>query len=240
MAKVINCITSREAWLALKDSFSNSSKHRELQLKDELQLMQRGSRGVAEYAHSFRSLCDQLGAIGKSFGDTDKVHWFLRGLRSDFKIFSTLMLSQVPLSTFANLVPKALSHELFSRSISGDSGTHSAMVVQRTHHTSKSKSGSSPVNVGSSSNVTPITCQWCGKERHTAKKYHKLGKLLKKAKSDGLIEALAATSLGESGETEWYTDTGAIVHMTNDSANLDNSIPYTGSNNKNGCGSQAM
>ena len=93
MAEVVNCTTARDAWLALEVSFSHSSKTRELQLKDELQLMQRGSRGVAEYARSFRSLCDQLSAIGKPIDDTDKVHWFLRGLGSDFKIFSTSMLS---------------------------------------------------------------------------------------------------------------------------------------------------
>lgn len=69
--------------------------------------------GFAEYARSFRSLCDQLSAIGKSVDDTDKVHWFLCGLGSGFKIFSTPMLSQLPLPSFANLVPKALSHEFF-------------------------------------------------------------------------------------------------------------------------------
>jgi len=43
-------------------------------LKDELQLMQQGSRTVTEYARSFHSLCDQLSAIGKAVDDTDKVH----------------------------------------------------------------------------------------------------------------------------------------------------------------------
>lgn len=114
MAEVVNSSIARDAWLTLEASFSHSSKTREIQLKDELQLMQRGSRSVAEYARSFRSLCDQLSAIGKPVDDTDKVHWFLRGLGLDFKIFSTSMLSQMPLPSFANLVPKALSHELFS------------------------------------------------------------------------------------------------------------------------------
>ena len=131
MAEVVNCTTAHDAWFALEVSFSHSSKTRELQLKDELQLMQHSSRGVAEYARSFRSLCDQLSVIGKPVDDTDKVHWFLRGLGSDFKIFSTSILSQLSLPSFANLVLKALSHELFSRPILGDSSSQSAMVV---HH----------------------------------------------------------------------------------------------------------
>ncbi|KAE8692073.1 hypothetical protein F3Y22_tig00110860pilonHSYRG00043 [Hibiscus syriacus] len=205
MVEVVDCSTACDAWLALEASFSHSSKTWEIQLKDELQLMQRGSRGVAEYARSFRSLCDQLSAIGKPVDDTDKVHWFLRGLGSDFKIFSTTMLSQLPLPSFSNLVPKALSHELFSWSLNGDSSSQSILIFKR-----------------------GVICQWCGKERHTAKKCHKLGKLLKKAKADGLIEAFAATSVDEPIDSEWYTDTGATSHMTNDVAALDNSVPYTG------------
>ena len=40
MAEVVDCSSSRAAWLALETSFSRSSKTREIQLKDELQLMQ--------------------------------------------------------------------------------------------------------------------------------------------------------------------------------------------------------
>ncbi|KAJ0101005.1 hypothetical protein Patl1_05192 [Pistacia atlantica] len=120
MAEVFNCTTARDAWLALEVSFSHSSKTRELQLKDELQLMQRDSRGVAEYARSFRSLCDQLSAIGKPVDDTYKL----------------------PFPSFANLVPKALNHELFSQSIPGDSSSQSAMVVQRGTSASRFKPAS--------------------------------------------------------------------------------------------------
>ncbi|CAK9165047.1 unnamed protein product, partial [Ilex paraguariensis] len=97
------------------------------------------------------------------------------------------------------------------------------MVVQRGPSSSRFK----PAASGHSAKISTTTCQWCGKERHTAKKCHKLGKLLKKAKAEGLIEAFAATSLDDSPDTEWYTDTGATSHMTNDAAALDESVPYT-------------
>lgn len=228
MAEVVNCTTAHDAWLALEVSFSHSSKIRELQLKNELQLMQRGSHGVAEYARSFRSLCDQLSAIGKLVDDTNKVHWFLRGLGSILKKISTSMLSQIPLSSFANLVPKALSYELFSRSIPGDFSSQSAMVLQHGSSSGRSKPASPLLASGQSSKTSGTTCQWCGKEWHTAKKCRKLDKLLKKAKAEGLIKAFVATSLDDSQDTERYTDTGATSHMTNDVAALDKSIPYTG------------
>ncbi|KAF5470482.1 hypothetical protein F2P56_010995 [Juglans regia] len=175
----------------------------------------------------------QLSAIGKPVDDTDKVYWFLRGLGSDYKIFSTSMLSQLPLPSFANLVSKALSHELFSRSLHGDSSSQSTLVAQRGSSSSSASSGCPKPGFSSSAfenfSKTPgITCQWCGKERHTAKKCHKLGKLLKKAKADSLIEAFAATSVEELTDSEWYTDTGATLHMTNGVATLDNSVPYIG------------
>jgi len=93
MSEVLGLKHAHEAWTTLEASFSNRSKTRELQLKDELQLMQRGSKSVAEFSRLFKGLCDQLAAIGRPIDDLDKVHWFLRALGPDYKIFSTTMLS---------------------------------------------------------------------------------------------------------------------------------------------------
>nr|TKR98393.1 hypothetical protein D5086_0000203370 [Populus alba] len=117
MSEVLGLQHSYEAWQVLEASFSNRSKTRELQLKDELQLMQRGSRSIAEFSRLFKGLCDQLAAIGRPIDDTDKVHWYLRALGPDYKIFSTTMMSQLPLPSFSDIVPKALSHEIFARSV---------------------------------------------------------------------------------------------------------------------------
>lgn len=132
MAEAVDCSTACDASLALEAFFfSYSSKTRDIQLKDKLQLMQLVSCGVAKYARSFRSLCDQLSVIGKLVDDTDKVHWFLHGLGSDYKFFSTSILSPLSMPSFAILVPQVFSHELFSRSLHGDSSSQSAFVTQR-------------------------------------------------------------------------------------------------------------
>jgi hypothetical protein len=72
--------------------------------------MQRDSRSIVEFSQLFKGLCDQLAAIGRPIDDTDKVHWYLRALGPDYKIFSTTMMSQLPLPSFSDIVPKALSH----------------------------------------------------------------------------------------------------------------------------------
>ena len=118
MSEVLGLRHSHEAWRALEVSFSSRLKTCELQLKDELQLMQRGFQSIAEFSRTFKGLCDQLATIGRPIDDIDKVHWYLRALGPDYKIFSTTMMSQLLLPSFAEIVPKALSHEIFERSIS--------------------------------------------------------------------------------------------------------------------------
>jgi len=93
---------------------------------------------VAEFSHLFKGLCDQLAAIGRPIDDLDKVHWFLRALGPNYKIFSTTMLSQSPLPSFADIIPKALSHKIFERSVYQQS-TNSAFYAQH-HSSTRSKS----------------------------------------------------------------------------------------------------
>jgi hypothetical protein len=93
MCEVLGLTSSREAWLALEESFSDKSKTCEIQLKDDLQMMKKGSRTVGEYGRDFKNICDQLTTMGRLVDDTDKVHWFLRRLGAAFASFSTTMLS---------------------------------------------------------------------------------------------------------------------------------------------------
>ncbi|CAK9164039.1 unnamed protein product, partial [Ilex paraguariensis] len=53
----------------------------------------------------------------------------------------------MPLPSFTNLVPKALSHELFSRSIPGDSSQQLVFIAQRhpfANSTGRTKQDNSP------------------------------------------------------------------------------------------------
>jgi len=61
-------------WLMLETTFSHHSKARELRLKDDLQLMKCDTKLVAEYARTFKTICDQLHAIDRPVKDIDKVH----------------------------------------------------------------------------------------------------------------------------------------------------------------------
>jgi len=79
-AEIVGLSTTREVWLALETAFNHRSKAPEIHLKDELQLMKRGSRPVTHFARAFKSLYDQFHAIGRPVDHTNKVRWFLCGL----------------------------------------------------------------------------------------------------------------------------------------------------------------
>jgi hypothetical protein len=70
----IGFTTSRDVWNSLETTFSQKSKVRELQIKDELHLMKHGSRSISEYSRIFKAHCDQLSAMRRPVEDTDKVH----------------------------------------------------------------------------------------------------------------------------------------------------------------------
>uniref|UniRef100_A0A2N9GL36 Uncharacterized protein n=1 Tax=Fagus sylvatica TaxID=28930 RepID=A0A2N9GL36_FAGSY len=55
MAEVVGLTTSREVWIALENTFSHRSKAREIRLKDNLQLMKRGTRSVSDLGSEFSS-----------------------------------------------------------------------------------------------------------------------------------------------------------------------------------------
>ena len=136
MAVVVGLSTTRDVWLALETMFSHHSKARELRLKDDLQLMKRGTKLVAEYARAFKTICDQLHTIDRSVEDIDKVHWFLRGLGTEFSAFSTTQMALTPIPCFADLVSKAESFELFQLSLESSDTTPTAFTATnrgRTH-----------------------------------------------------------------------------------------------------------
>jgi hypothetical protein len=118
----IGFTTSRDVWNSLETTFSQKSKVRELQIKDELHLMKRGSRSISEYSRIFKAHCDQLSAMGRPVEDTDKVHWYIRGLGHEFSTFSITQLSLTPIPSFKDIVPKTESFDLFSKSIDHNTG----------------------------------------------------------------------------------------------------------------------
>ena len=141
------------------------------------------------------------------------------------------MLSQPPLPSFADIIPKALSHEIFERSLYQQS-INSAFYTQwnnstRPKSTKSSKPKPSTASTSKSSPSSLVYCQICDKEGYLAKRYWTFLNL-KKKQSANLAEAFAACSIPDSNDSEWYLDFGATPHLTNDPDGVDVPTIYSG------------
>ncbi|KAJ0076123.1 hypothetical protein Patl1_34383 [Pistacia atlantica] len=202
MTEVLGLTIAHAVWLALENSFSHISKTRELHIKDDLQLIKRGTRSVTEYSCSFKALCDQLTAMGYSVDDTDKVHYYLRGLGTDFANFSTTHMSLTPLPAFKDLVPKGESFEIFQKS------RWSSSPVSSTTFTATN--GSFPSSQGGSSSKSLRS-----RSGHNVGHGHGRGK-------QGFYTPWCQIFF------DWFTDTDASAHMTPNPSQLDKVEPYHG------------
>lgn len=77
-----------------------------------------------EFGRKYKSICDQLAAVGQRVDETDKVHWFLCGLGPYFESFSVAHHAVKPRPLFCDLLASAEDHELFLKSVHNSSTHH--------------------------------------------------------------------------------------------------------------------
>lgn len=65
--------TALQVWKAPVHHFKQSLVAREFDLLAQLQHIEKGTNSLSVYLRDFKSICDQLGAIGKPVSDTNKV-----------------------------------------------------------------------------------------------------------------------------------------------------------------------
>ncbi|KAL8460275.1 hypothetical protein ACS0TY_031988 [Phlomoides rotata] len=117
MAEVMGHHTSRDVWTALEEALSHSSLSRVNYLRGELFNLRHGTSTVEEYNRRFHILCEQLASIGCPVDATNKSHWFLNGLGSQFLSFSDTHMSMSPMPPFRDLVHQAITFNMLHRSM---------------------------------------------------------------------------------------------------------------------------
>ncbi|MFS7952632.1 putative RNA-directed DNA polymerase [Helianthus anomalus] len=240
MSEILGLSIALQIWEALEAAYSNTSLERMHLLRDNLRHLTKGSSTIAEYGRKFKSICDQLSAIGHHVTDTDKTHWFLCGLGSTFENWSTAIRTSHSSLPFRDLLTKAESQEQFLASIHPPS---TLVVAFAAHHNrphgssySRSKSGSGTSRNSSSSapskgNRRPLHCQLCRTNGHYANKCPKLSTFVASASgNDDIARAFhAQCHVSNDNDPDWAADSGADLHMTDDTGNLHSFFPYKGS-----------
>uniref|UniRef100_A0A251TUQ9 Putative zinc finger, CCHC-type n=1 Tax=Helianthus annuus TaxID=4232 RepID=A0A251TUQ9_HELAN len=234
---IIGLPTARDMWVALENAYGNTSIERVHNLRDQLRLIQKGPKTVAEFGRTFKNLCDQLSAIGYPVDPNDQIHWFLCGLGPSFETFSTAVRSTRPAPSFPDLLARAESHELFARALHGTPSPPVAFSVQSHRNPSSSRGrggrsfrGSNPPGGrgGRARGRRPPHCQLCRRDGHYANACPNLATFASQAvpTDEGLANAfLSQCNLHG---PDWCADSGATDHMTPHTQHVNNPSATTG------------
>ncbi|PWA35172.1 zinc finger, CCHC-type [Artemisia annua] len=173
LGEVVGLKTARAIWLALEAAYSNALEERIHNLRDAMRTMTKGAETVTQYGRRFRTLLDQLAAVGAPVDAADQRHWFLRGLGAAFETFSTSVRTSRQNPLLRDLVAQAESHELFLRSIHGESAPIATFNVVTNSNAGRGsgQSGRTRVNSGGRGRGRrPPHCQLCRTNGHYANK----------------------------------------------------------------------
>ncbi|KAM0058671.1 putative RNA-directed DNA polymerase [Helianthus debilis subsp. tardiflorus] len=241
MAEVLGLSSSREVWLALESAYSHDSMERSQNIKDALRQLKKGVLSVSDFAKKFKSLCDQLSAIGTPVSEDDKCHWFLCGLGPTFETFSTAHRAIQPRPLFRDLLAKAEGHELFITSLHGSNPAPSPAAFMAYQQQSRSQfrggrgrsaRGQSPRGGYSSRGRGRRSphCQLCRNDGHYASSCPDLASYANKSSHSAanLAQAFHADCTLNDYTPDWNSDSGATLHMAPSPNDVDSSVPYRG------------
>ncbi|KAF5757374.1 putative RNA-directed DNA polymerase [Helianthus annuus] len=239
--EILGLKSAREIWLALENLYINASVERVQSLRDSLSQLTKGTSSVTEFSRRFNILCEQLAAIGHPVVETEKLHWFLRGLGPSYEVFSTAIRAIKPAPPFRDLVAQAENHELFSLSLHGNTTPPAAFHAQQNRGSSTQGRGrgfSSRGNYsrgshgkGRGQNRRPPHCQLCRTNGHYASACPNLRSYATQAppSDESLAKAFHAQCHVTSDGPDWTADSGATDHMSPTHDSLHHSTPYKGS-----------
>uniref|UniRef100_A0A5K0Y4A1 Retrotransposon gag domain-containing protein n=1 Tax=Nymphaea colorata TaxID=210225 RepID=A0A5K0Y4A1_9MAGN len=65
LGQIVGLETSADIWKSLLDAYLQGSQEREFHLMQKLTSLKKGSNSINEYVGKFKTLCDELSAIGR-------------------------------------------------------------------------------------------------------------------------------------------------------------------------------
>ena len=152
-----------------------------MQLKEDLTLLQRGSRTVSKFLYVVKVTVDELSLVDAPVSDDDLMLYVLNGLGSKFRDMVAPMSTRETTLSFAELHDLLIGHEHYIKRMDNNA---SALVVttnssQRKLSNNRFKNNKSRSKQNSNNNKfgsqkSHVVCQICDQSGHTAKTYAKL------------------------------------------------------------------
>ncbi|KAF5454397.1 hypothetical protein F2P56_024066, partial [Juglans regia] len=228
--------TSREAWLKLTRLYANRSRTRIMQLKDQLNSLNRGSNNITEYLQQVKCTADELALVDSPLTNDDLMLYILNGLGSEFRDIAAPIRTRETPFTFKELHDLLVSHETYLKCLEmlqqttiATTNYHQKKAPQTSSHRGKAHKNntsqtnlrsSQSQNISQSSTKPSVIYQLCAITGHTARQCKKLwNPTSPNANGD-------ATSI----EKPWVVDSGASHHITFDMSKLSVHFEYNGTN----------
>jgi len=251
VSHAVGCATSRALWMSLEKMFTSQSRAQMMQVHYQLATSKKGTSSVTDYFQKMKLLSDTMAAIGQPLNDFETVSYILAGLGSEYDPFVTSITTRVDPLSLEEIYGHLLAYELRL-----EQHLPTADIVQPSaNFTSRSQDGrgrgfrgrgnnyrggnrgrghpSNGRGRGSSFNNTTSsqprhTCQVCGKQGHTAIRcYRRFDQEFQGELSTNPQAFYSSPNL--ISDDNWYPDTGATHHVTNEMNNLNvSSEEYTG------------
>jgi hypothetical protein len=239
--------TSREVWNLLEKLFASESKARNLQIRFQIATMKKNNLSISDYFQKAQNLSHTLAAIDQPMKESELTLHILAGLSAEYDSLVTSITTRVEPVSLEDLYAHLLTYEqrLEQNHMTTDLAVSSVNVAQRqgsSNNFSKQQRNFPPNNYTSgrrgrgppqffhnaSSTSQRPTCQLCHKPGHTASTcFHRFDHAYECVPSPP--SAFHITSSSPSQDMNWYPDTAATHHLTNDLSNLNmQSEEYTG------------
>ena len=107
--------TSHDAWTKLKNLYASRSRTRAMQLKEELTLIQHGTRSITEYLHAVKALADEIAIIDHRISDDDLTLYVLNGLGPYFREITAPIRARESSLAFEELHDLLVGHDAYLR-----------------------------------------------------------------------------------------------------------------------------
>ena len=106
-----DAMSPKEAWDILVQMFAKNTRARKIQLKNELNTVERKNMSINDYTLKIKSICESLASINVTVDDDDKIEVCLRGLGPQYKSFAMSIQTRENMPSFADLVSMLIVEE---------------------------------------------------------------------------------------------------------------------------------
>ena len=125
--------TSSQAWNKLTKLYASRSRTRVMQLKEDLTLIQRGTRTVTDFLYSVKSIADELALIDNPLSADDITLYVLNGLGPEYREMMAPIRTCESSLSFEELHDLLVGHEAYLKRMD----THSPSLVVTAHNTQR-------------------------------------------------------------------------------------------------------